>query len=84
MATALEPLGTRVTAADREEFRRTCEAVGTTPSGALRIFVTCFNNYGGFPFPVRSARQQAEPFANEEDAMDFITQVSDRMLDETR
>lgn len=88
MATTLEPVSTRITSEERETFRKTCESVGTTPSGALRIFVTCFNNYGGFPFVVRNnvspaaAPQKAEPFETEEEAMEFITAISDRMLNE--
>ena len=33
-------------------FAKTCESLGTTPSGAVRMFVSAFNRYGGFPFPV--------------------------------
>ncbi|WP_283171639.1 type II toxin-antitoxin system RelB/DinJ family antitoxin [Curtanaerobium respiraculi] len=84
MATELEPLGTKIPHDERTAFKRTCEAIGTTPSGALRIFVTCFNNYGGFPFPVRARQTAPEPFADEAEAMDFLAQVSDRMLDEAR
>lgn len=56
MATILEALGTRVTPEEKNEFRRTCKAIGTTPAGALRIFVACFNNNQGFPFEVKNTR----------------------------
>lgn len=88
MATTLEPVSTRITSEERETFRKTCESVGTTPSGALRIFVTCFNNYGGFPFVVRNASpsaapsQKAEPFETEEEAMEFISDNFGRLLNE--
>lgn len=28
----------------------TCEQIGTSPSNALRMFVSAFNRRGGFPF----------------------------------
>ncbi len=54
MAITMEALVTRVPATEKTEFQRLCEQIGTTPAGALRIFVTCFNNNGGFPFEVKT------------------------------
>ncbi len=31
-------------------FAQNAEAIGITPSAAVRIFVRSFNEYGGFPF----------------------------------
>lgn len=52
MATALAnaPLGTKVTSQEKKRFVETCDLIGTTPSNALRMFVSAFNRRGGFPF----------------------------------
>ncbi len=34
-------------------FTQNAEAIGITPSAAVKIFVRSFNEYGGFPFEVR-------------------------------
>lgn len=44
------PLTTKVTSAEKSRFLSTCEEIGTTPSNALRMFVSAFNRRGGFPF----------------------------------
>lgn len=52
MATALinAPLNTKVTDAEKARFIEICDGIGTTPSNALRMFVSAFNRRGGFPF----------------------------------
>ena len=52
MATALvnAPLSTKVTDSEKQTFVRTCDMIGTSPSNALRMFVSAFNRRGGFPF----------------------------------
>lgn len=52
MATALAntPLSARVTEAEKSRFQEVCEAIGTSPSNAIRMFVSAFNRRGGFPF----------------------------------
>lgn len=44
------PLSTKVTDAEKRRFVETCDEIGTTPSNALRMFVSAFNRRGGFPF----------------------------------
>lgn len=44
------PLSTKVTDAEKKRFVETCDEIGTTPSNALRMFVSAFNRRGGFPF----------------------------------
>lgn len=44
------PLSTKVTNAEKQRFLDTCEQIGTSPSNALRMFVSAFNRRGGFPF----------------------------------
>lgn len=78
MATALinAPLNTKVTDAEKARFIEICDGIGTTPSNALRMFVSAFNRRGGFPFdpfePLRlldrdassdgRCRQRAQPY----------------------
>lgn len=44
------PLNTKVTEAEKAAFVEICNMIGTTPSNALRMFVSAFNRRGGFPF----------------------------------
>lgn len=43
-------LSTKVTSAEKARFLETCDLIGTSPSNALRMFVSAFNRRGGFPF----------------------------------
>lgn len=45
-------LNAKITAEEKAVFARTCDELGTTPSSAIRMFVSAFNRRGGFPFPV--------------------------------
>lgn len=49
-AAVVAPLSTKVTDAEKQQFVSTCDEIGTTPSNALRMFVSAFNRRGGFPF----------------------------------
>lgn len=51
---AITSLNTKIPMADKELFVKTTESLGLTPSGAIKIFVRMFNQYGGFPFEVRT------------------------------
>lgn len=68
--------GTRVEDAEYDLFQRTAANIGITPSDALRIFIYSFNDYHGFPYPVRSRRMEVEPFQTEEDATRFATELA--------
>ena len=68
--------GTRVEDAEYDLFQRTAASIGITPSDALRIFIYSFNDYHGFPYPVRSRRMEVEPFQTEEDATRFATELA--------
>jgi DNA-damage-inducible protein J len=76
-------IATRIDKQQNRRFREISKAIGTTPSDALRIFIALFNSEGGFPFEVK-LKNTVEAFDNEEEATDFATKVSRRMLDETR
>jgi DNA-damage-inducible protein J len=76
-------IATRVDEQQNELFRQTTKQLGITPADALRVFVTAFNAHHGFPFDVRVPDDAiVEPLATEDDATDFVTGVSRRMLNE--
>jgi len=76
-------VATRIDKQQNRRFREISKAIGTTPSDALRIFIALFNSEGGFPFEVK-IKSTIEAFINEDEATEFATKMSRRMLDETR
>ena len=51
MATrTMEPVSTKLRPDEKRAFLETCDSIGTSPSNALRMFVSAFNRRGGFPF----------------------------------
>ena len=46
-------LNTKLPSEEKAQFVKTAEALGMTPSAVIRVFVSRFNEYQGFPFPVR-------------------------------
>lgn len=52
-ATAL--MSVKLDANEKALFAENAEALGITPSSAVKIFVRQFNEYRGFPFEVRRA-----------------------------
>ena len=66
---------------DSEEkllFAQNAEAIGLTPSAAVKVFVRRFNECGGFPFDVRLS---PEPFASEAEACDFADAAARDVID---
>ena len=49
-AATMEPISSRLRHDEKEQFLSTCESIGTSPSNAIRMFVSAFNKRGGFPF----------------------------------
>lgn len=50
MATTMTPITAKLKPEEKQEFLRATDAIGTTPSNAIRMFVSAFNKRGGFPF----------------------------------
>jgi len=73
-------LGSRVDQDEARIFSETARKLGTTPADAVKIFVSAFNQYGGFPFDVR-IRPEPEPFATEAEAQDFMDSHALRMFE---
>ena len=46
----LEPISAKIKSDEKRIFLETCESIGTSPSNAIRMFVSAFNKRGGFPF----------------------------------
>ena len=49
-STTMEPVSTKLRPEEKRLFFETCEGIGTSPSNAIRMFVSAFNKRGGFPF----------------------------------
>ena len=75
---------TRVDEKQAARFRELTKALGTTPSDALRMFVSAFNANRGFPYDVRVAEEPATPCANESEALDFVDHFAAESLDAGR
>ena len=74
-------IATRVSEDQSRQFRETTQAIGTTPSDALRMFISAFNTAGGFPYIPRTNPVQVEAFNNEEDAARFATHLARKLID---
>ncbi|TPF95115.1 type II toxin-antitoxin system RelB/DinJ family antitoxin [Bifidobacterium sp. UTBIF-78] len=77
-------IATRVDDDQAMLFRETTKRLGITPADALRMFISAFNDYRGFPYAVRVPREEAEPFTSEREATDYASRLALRMSDETR
>lgn len=67
---------TRIEDNEYELFQKTADSLGTTTADVLRMFIYAFNDHHGFPYEVKSQRMIVEAFNNEEEADDFITDLS--------
>ena len=52
MSDKMTPVVAKVLPAEKERFFEATEQIGTTPSNAIRMFITAFNRVGTFPFEV--------------------------------
>jgi DNA-damage-inducible protein J len=49
-AVASESISAKLRKDEKEHFCAICDEIGTSPSNAIRMFVSAFNRRGGFPF----------------------------------
>lgn len=70
MVTAtMEPISAKLRHDEKATFAEVCDSIGTTPSNAIRMFVSAFNKRGGFPFdPSNPYGFNAETLAAMDDA----------------
>jgi len=76
-------IATRVDEQQSRKFKEIATSLGTSPSDALRMFIAAFVSEGGFPYQLK-VKRTVEAFDSEEEATEFATRLSGRVLDETR
>ena len=47
---ATESISAKLRKDEKDRFSVICDEIGTSPSNAIRMFVSAFNRRGGFPF----------------------------------
>ena len=50
MSEKMTPIVAKVLPAEKDRFFEATERIGTTPSNAIRMFISAFNRAGTFPF----------------------------------
>ena len=69
-ATATESISAKLRKDEKDRFSVICDEIGTSPSNAIRMFVSAFNRRGGFPFdPYNPYGFDAETLAAMDDAV---------------
>ncbi len=66
MDATIVSLNTKIPKEEKDLFAQTAADLGMTPSSVIKVFVRKFNEYGGFPFEVRSMRRGAFLRGNED------------------
>lgn len=56
---------------EKRLFTKTCESIGTSPSNAIRMFVSAFNKRGGFPF------DPSNPYGFNEETLQAMEDAAD-------
>lgn len=70
----------RVDDREFERFKELTASLGTTAADAVRIFVHSFNDYGGFPYPVRKRAQKFVDFEDDQAVADFADEMALEVL----
>ena len=73
---------TKLPLAEKERFNEIAEELGMTSASAMRVLVRKFNEYGGFPFEVRTsqATKQTETAAAD-DHSDIPPEIYAALMD---
>ena len=50
MSEKMTPIVAKVMPSEKDRFFEATERIGTTPSNAIRMFISAFNRAGTFPF----------------------------------
>jgi DNA-damage-inducible protein J len=77
-------IATRVDETDYRQFETVSKQIGTTPANALRMFVSAFNQAGGFPYQPQVATPTVEAFCDEQEATNFASSLAQKVINETR
>lgn len=69
VATTMESISAKLRKDEKEKFDSICDQIGTSPSNAIRMFVSAFNRRGDFSFdPSNPNGFSAETLAAMDDA----------------
>lgn len=84
MATTVVSLNTKISSSEKEEFVRTAEAIGMSPSAVIKAFVHMFNACGGFPFELRNPQStESVTYLTSADYDSFVAALDGPMPKET-
>ena len=56
----MTPIVAKVLPEEKESFFAATERIGTTPSNAIRMFISAFNRAGTFPFEITAPKPEGE------------------------
>ena len=62
MAEKMTPIVAKVLPSEKDRFFEATERIGTTPSNAIRMFITAFNRAGTFPFEITAPKPSEVAF----------------------
>lgn len=65
MAEKMTPVVAKVLPSEKERFYEATSRIGTTPSNAIRMFISAFNRTGTFPFEMIAPDERARYGAGE-------------------
>lgn len=71
MATTMVPITAKIKEEEKDEFVQVAESIGTTPSNAIRMFISAFNKRGGFPF------DSSNPYGFNKDTLQAMQDVAE-------
>lgn len=58
MKEKMTPIVAKVLPDEKDRFFEVTESIGTTPSNAIRMFISAFNRAGTFPFEIVAANAE--------------------------
>ncbi|MCI1664873.1 MAG: type II toxin-antitoxin system RelB/DinJ family antitoxin [Atopobiaceae bacterium] len=61
MADKMTPVVAKVLPSEKERFYDATSRIGTTPSNAIRMFISAFNRAGTFPFEMTAPGEDEGP-----------------------
>lgn len=60
MSEKMTPIVAKITAEEKDKFFAATQLIGTTPSNAIRMFISAFNREGTFPFEILAPKDVSE------------------------
>lgn len=72
---------TKLPLAEKERFSEIAEELGMTSASAMRVLIRKFNEYGGFPFEVRTSQAQKQEEAASDGHSDIPPHIYAALMD---